>query len=160
MKKVLLLLTLTSFFFSCTTEKEVEYEVDPVSVSQSGGSKNNQKSTTEFISIAYADIFGTEISQARLVNLSIAYSSFGDLRVIEDRIIRTFLNDTSAILPATPSVNGDTMLFVNNSYKKFFNREATEFEKYQWLGLIRSSTSAGSLTVYYSLMTSDEYRFY
>ncbi|HNS12077.1 MAG TPA: hypothetical protein PKM97_05645 [Bacteroidia bacterium] len=160
MKKVLLILTLTCLFFSCNTEKEVEYEVDPVSVTQGGGNKNNQKSTTEFISIAYADLFGTEISQARLVNLSIAYSSFGDLRVIEDRIIRNFLNDSTAIIPSTPSVNGDTILFINNSYKKFFNREATEFEKYQWLSMIRSSTVAGPLTVYYSLMTSDEYRFY
>lgn len=160
MKKIILYIFLFLTIFSCTTEKEVEYEVDPVTVSKSGSDKNNQKSTTEFISIAYADLFGSEISQSRLVNLSIAYSSFGDLRVIEDRIIRNFLNDTTAIIPASPSVNGDTMLFVNNAYKKFFNRDATEFEKYRWLELIRNNSTSGALTVYYSLMTSDEYRFY
>lgn len=160
MKKTLLFVFLISIAFSCTTEKEVEYDVDTVSVSKSGGEKSNQKSTTEFISIAYADLFGTEIPQSRLVNLSVAYSSFGDLRVIEDRIIRNFLNDSSANVPASPEVNGDTTLFINNSYKKFFNRDATEFEKYQLLRIIRENPSAGSLSVYYSLMTSDEYRFY
>jgi hypothetical protein len=160
MKKTLLFVFLISIAFSCTTEKEIEYDVDTVSVSKSGGEKNNQKSTTEFISIAYADLFGTEIPQSRLVNLSVAYSSFGDLRVIEDRIIRNFLNDSSANVPASPEVNGDTTLFINNSYKKFFNRDATEFEKYQLLRIIRENPSAGSLSVYYSLMTSDEYRFY
>jgi hypothetical protein len=160
MKKTLLFVFLISIAFSCTTEKEIEYDVDTVSVSKSGGEKNNQKSTTEFISIAYADLFGTEIPQSRLVNLSVAYSSFGDLRVIEDRIIRNFLNHSSANVPASPEVNGDTTLFINNSYKKFFNRDATEFEKYQLLRIIRENPSAGSLSVYYSLMTSDEYRFY
>lgn len=160
MKKSALFIFLIGMLFSCTIEKDVEYEVDGVSVPLSGGEKVNQKSTTEFISIAYADLFGTEIPQSRLVNLSIAYTSFGDLRVIEDRIIRNFLNDTNAIIPPLPSVSGDTMLFINNSYKKFFNREASEFEKYQWRELIRSNPSADPLTVYYSLMTSDEYRFY
>ncbi len=160
MKRAILYFFIVNLLLSCTTKKEVEYEVDPVSVSASGGDKNNQKSTTEFISIAYADLFNTEISQTRLVNLSIAYSSFGDLRVIEDRIIRNFLNDTNAVIPASISVSGDTSVFISNSYKKFFNREATAFEKYQWLQLIRSNPSTSPLTVYYSLMTSDEYRFY
>ncbi len=160
MRKALVYIFIFSLFLSCTTEKEVEYEVDPVSVSSSGGDKNNQKSTTEFISIAYADLFNTEISQTRLVNLSIAYSSFGDLRVIEDRIIRNFLNDTSAVIPSSISVGGDTVVFISNSYKKFFNRDATAFEKYQWIQLIRNNPSTSPLTVYYSLMTSDEYRFY
>lgn len=160
MKRNILFIFFIVILSSCSTKYEVEYELDPVSVSSSGGDKTNQKSTTEFISIAYADLFGSEISQSRLVNLSIAYSSFGDLRVIEDRIIRNFLNDSSAVVPSSPSVNGDTLLFINNSYKKFFNRTATEFEKYQWLHLIRDNPSAGPLTVYYSLMTSDEYRFY
>ncbi len=160
MKKIFLFILLVASFASCTTKKEAEYELTPVSVSQHGGDKSNQKSTTEFISIAYADLFGTEIPQSRLVNLSIAYSSFGDLRVIEDRIIRNFLNDSNAIIPTTPSVNGDTSLFISNSYKKFYNREATEFEKYRWIELIRNNPSSGPLVIYYSLMTSDEYRFY
>ncbi len=160
MKRAILYVFVMSLLISCSTKKEVEYEVDPVAVAASGGDKNNQKSTTEFISIAYADLFNTEISQTRLVNLSIAYSSFGDLRVIEDRIIRNFLNDTNAVIPASISVSGDTSVFISNSYKKFFNREATAFEKYQWLQLIRSNPSTSPLTVYYSLMTSDEYRFY
>ena len=76
MKKFALIIFTYVFISACTVEKEVEYEVDPVSVSQSGGEKNNQKSTTEFISIAYTDLFATEIPQSTLINLSIAYSSF------------------------------------------------------------------------------------
>lgn len=157
--KILLFITLI-VFFSCTKEKKYQYDVNDVTVGQEGGDKTNQKSTTEFISIAYADLFGTNIPQTKLVNLSVAYSSFGDLKVIEERIISNLLNDSSAIIPALPSVSGDTTLFIVNTYKKFFNREPNEFEKHQWMNLIRTNTNVSPVTIYFAMMTSDEYRFY
>lgn len=147
-------------FLSCNKEQKIEYGVDPVTVEHPGSSKTNPKSTTEFISIAYADLFGTQIPQNRLVNLSVAYSSFGDEKVIEDRIIRNFLNDTAAVVPAQVSVGGDTIVFITTTYKKFFNREPSEFEKYTWKRLLHDNASITPMLVYYSLMTSDEYRFY
>ncbi len=144
----------------CTKEKKYQYDVNSVSVSQQNGEKNNGKSTTEFISIAYADLFGTNIPQSKLVNLSIAYLSFGDLKVIEERIIKNFLNDSNIVLPPFPAVNGDTSLFILNSYKKFFNREPNKFEDHYWKELIRTNTVITPATIYYAMMTSDEYRFY
>ena len=159
MKKILFIL-LSISFFSCTDEKKYQYGIDPIDVTQGGGQKTNQKSTTEFISIAYSDLYGTVIPQTKLVNLSVAYSSFGDLKVIEKRIIANFLNDTTIQLPATPAVNGDTALFITNAYKKFFNREPNEFEKFKWQELVRTNSSVNPMTIYFALMTSDEYRFY
>ena len=98
-KLYFLLIILTGY--SCTKDKKYQYEVEDVAVSQDGDEKTKQKSTTEFISISYADLFGTNIPQSKLVNLSVAYSSFGDLKVIEQRIISNFLNDTNAIVPAS-----------------------------------------------------------
>ena len=158
--KQLIFLLIGLAFFSCTEEKKYQYGLDPVDVTQSGGQKTNQKSTTEFISIAYSDLYGTIIPQTKLVNLSVAYSSFGDLKVIEKRIIANFLNDTTIQLPITPAVNGDTMLFITNTYKKFYNREPNEFEKYKWQDLVRNNASVTPTTIYFALMTSDEYRFY
>jgi hypothetical protein len=159
MKRILFIL-LTLAFFSCTEEKKYQYGIEPVDVNQGGGQKTNQKSTTEFISIAYSDLYGSVIPQTKLVNLSVAYSSFGDLKVIEKRIIANFLNDTTIHLPSTPAVNGDTTLFITNAYKKFFNREPNEFEKFKWRELISTNTSVTPMTIYFALMTSDEYRFY
>ncbi|HNP47765.1 MAG TPA: hypothetical protein PKK99_06460 [Bacteroidia bacterium] len=160
MKKIFLYSLLFTFLFACTKDKKYEYEVDPVNISGNGGDKNTQKTTSEFISIAYADVFGVQIPQSRLVNLSIAYSSFGDEKVIEDRIIRNFLNDSTAIVPDSLVVNGDTSAFISKAYKKFYNREPSEFEVYTWKSTIRQDASITPLIVYYTLMTSDEYRFY
>ncbi|MBL0102549.1 MAG: hypothetical protein IPP51_01485 [Bacteroidetes bacterium] len=160
MKKILPLLLCIAFFASCTTDKKYEYEVNPVNVSQNDGDKTTAKTTTEFISIAYSDLYGTSISQTKLVNLSVAYASFGDLKVIEERIVRNFLNDPVVIIPAQPSVNGDTSAFVKNCYRKFFNRDPNEFETYHWKELIRTNSSVTPATIYFAMMTSDEYRFY
>lgn len=148
------------FFSSCTAEKEYQYEVDTVSIDQEGSDKSNQKSTDEFIAIAYADLFGTTIPQNKLVNLNTAYTAFGDKKVIEERIVRNFLNDPAVIIPSQPAVGGDTVLFIVQCYEKFYNRTPTEFEKYNWKKLIAGDPNVKPLTIYYAMMTSDEYRFY
>src|SRR4051812_46557373 len=112
LRKIISAISLLIFIFSCTKENKYQYVIEDVTVEQEGGKKTNQKSTTEFISIAYADLYGTNIPQSKLVNLSIAYSSFGDLKVIEERIISNFINDSTTIVPSLPSVNGDTTIFV------------------------------------------------
>jgi hypothetical protein len=161
MKNFRLLIALVITLTACTEEKEYQYEVNDVKVSQEGTEKTNRKSTSEFISIAYSDLYGTAIPQTKLVNLSIAYSSFGDLNVIEERIISNFLNDTGNIqLPPSISVNGDTSQFIVNTYRKFYNRNPNEFEKYKWMEMIRNDVSITPATMYFVFMTSDEYRFY
>lgn len=158
-KKILILLIMSPLF-SCQKEKTFLYEVDPVNVNSNGGIKTNVKSTTEFISIAYADLKGTNISSSELQNLSTVYTAFGDKKLIEDRIIRKFLTDPNTLLPASISVNGDTILFLVNTYKKFFNREPNEFERYYLKELIKTNTGIDPRIIYYSMMTSDEYRYY
>ncbi|MCC7232483.1 MAG: hypothetical protein IT242_06025 [Bacteroidia bacterium] len=160
MKPFVIVFTAAILLLSCDKEKKYQYELTGVTVSQNGGGKTTPKSTTEFISIAYSDLFNTTIPQSRLVNLSVAYASFGDLKVIEDKIIRNFLNDTAAVIPAQVSENGDTSLFISKTYNRFFNRDPNEYEKYFWKNLIRDDASITPVVVYYAMMTSDEYRFY
>ena len=160
MKNKSLLPLICLFLFSCTEEKQYQYEVNAVTTGLDNSNKTHRKSTTEFIAIAYSDLFGTNIPQSKLINLSVTYSSFGDLQVIEERIISNFLNDSTVVIPALPSVNGDTIQFIINSYKKFYNRNPTSVEKEFWKNTIRSDASATPLTIYFAMMTSDEYRFY
>ncbi len=147
---------------SCRKEKSYVYGVKDVTVSQEGSLKPNVKTTTEFISIAYADIFGTSISNADLVKLSTAYSSFGDRKLIEDMVIRNFLNRTTPPpqVPAKASMTADVGKFVSDTYKKFYNRSPNEYEKWFVTNLIKSDTSVTPELVYYSFLTSNEYRYY
>ena len=86
------LVILTALFFAggCKKETQYIYDVNPVTVEQEGGIKQHPKTTTEFISIAYSDLFGSTISNADLQKLNVAYSAFGDRKLIEDMIIKNF----------------------------------------------------------------------
>lgn len=136
------------------------YDVNNVGVSQDGVAKPNVKSTVEFISIAYSDLYGNTIDQAKLTNLGTAYDAFGDKKLIEDLIIRNFLNATGVSIPTTIEMNADVNLFVINTYKKFYNREPNEFELWQMKTLIQNDANTTPELVYYAFMTSNEYRYY
>jgi len=145
---------------SCKKEKSYVYEVDNVNVVADGSSKPNQKTTTEFISIAYSDLFGATISNNELVKLSTAYSAFGDKKLIEEIIIKNFLNKSGVVLPTKTQMNSNRNLFVSNAYKKLFNREPNEFEVWGITNMMTADTSITPEQVYYAAMTSNEYRYY
>jgi hypothetical protein len=141
-------------------EKTYLYDVNTTDVNQHTGVKGTAKSTTEFISIAYSDLFGTTIANDALAKLFTAYSSFGDKKLIEDRIIRNFLDLPGANVPTDQQMRNDIPVFLTNSYKKFFNRNPNEFEKYYLKSMIENDTTITPEMMYYSFMTSNEYRYY
>ena len=145
---------------SCKKEKTFIYEVDDETVEQPGGDKENVKSTTEFVSIAYSDLFNTTIPNDTLVALNAGYLAFGDKKLIEDRIIRHFLNSQNVQIPTDSLMRLDIPLFVGNTYRKFLNRDPNEFEKYFIANIIQSNTAITPVLVYYAMMTSNEYRYY
>lgn len=162
MKKIILhlLLLFSLVTGACKKDKEYTYEVNDVTVNHDGNNKQNVKTTTEFISIAYNDIFGTTISQTYLGKLSTLYLSFGDKKLIENVIIKNFLNQSGAIIPTDSEMRADINLFVKNAYKKFYNREPDEMEEWKLTDMIKNNTSYSPELVYYTFLTSNEYRYY
>lgn len=155
-----LVLILAGVLPSCKKDPKYVYGVNDVTVSQSGVSKPNVKSTIEFISIAYSDLFGTTISAGELTDLSLCYLAFGDKKFIEDLIIRNFLNKPGVIIPTQATMTADVSAFASATYRKFYNRDPNEFEKWQVVNYINSNSSITPELVYYAFMTSDEYRYY
>jgi hypothetical protein len=154
----LILLLLSLLALSC--KKDYVYEVDDVTVSQPGGEKENVKTTTEFISIVYSDLFNTNIPTNTLVNLQRAYEAFGDKKLIEDRIVRHFLDSTAVQIPSDATMRANIPLFVDETIVKFFNRNPDAFEKYFISNIIQTNSDISPTMVYYACLTSDEYRYY
>jgi len=159
MKKLFMLIVVIAAV-GCTKEKTYVYDVNNVNIYQPGNSKTTAKTTTEFISIAYADLFNTTISNSKLIELITAYASFGDKKLIEDRIIRQFLADTTLVIPTSTVMRNDISFFVTRSYNRFFNRAPNEFEKTHLKNKIQNDISITPAMVYYAIMTSNEYRYY
>jgi hypothetical protein len=144
----------------CKPDPDIIYQVDDVEVTRPTGQKGSQKSLTEFISIAYADVIEQSITQDILIALSQPYSGFGDLKYIEDLIIRNLLNAPNAQLPTEAQMRADVNAFVIATYQRFFNRNPNEFEQWYLKNLIDDNPDITPELVYYSIMTSDEYRYY
>jgi hypothetical protein len=145
---------------ACKKEETYLYGINDVEVKQEGAIKPSVKSTTEFISIAYADIYGTTISGNDLIELSVLYSAFGDKKLMENMIIKNFLNAPGIAIPTKVQMNADLDNFLKTTYSKFLNREPNEFELYGTRSLVQADTSITPELIYYGMLTCNEYRHY
>lgn len=161
LRGALFFLILPLFFLSsCKKEQVVVYDVNQEKVYQNASEKKSLKTETEFISIAYSDLFGTGITYDVLEKLQGPYISFGDKGLVVDLIIRNFLASPAAKIPADNEMRADLPKFVAETYLKFFNREPDEFEQWKLEQIIRNDNNITAEIVYYAMMTSDEYRYY
>lgn len=157
------LLSAVSFlllFSSCKKEQRVIYQVQEQELYQNAAEKQTQKTTTQFISIAYNDLFGTNITSDELTKLDIAYQSLGDKSVLEDMIVKSLIKKSSGQIATDSAMRVDIPAFVEGTYLRFFNRKPNEFEEWKMVDMIEKNTDITPGMVYYSLMTSDEYRYY
>lgn len=157
-KSISLLLIIIVLLACSKDEKEYVYQIDEVEISQAGAEKPNVKTSTEYISIAYADVFGSNVPTNLLEDLKKIYESFGDKGVAEDLIIKNFLNDNSVQIPTNQEMEENISLFVTNAYKKVFNRAPNEAELWFLKDCIEKDSNISPEVVYYALMTSNEYR--
>lgn len=145
---------------SCQKERDVIYQVNDETIHRDEAANENLKSSIEFISIVHTDLFGTTISQNDLDIISTAYLSFGDKKIIEQLIIKNLLNKPGVQLPTETQMRSDVATFVTNSYRKFFNRNPNEMEAWQLKKMIDDDSGITPEMVYYTFLTSNEYRYY
>lgn len=149
------------FLWACKpTENIYLYEVNDVSVTQSGIDKKNPKSDLEFISLAYSDLFGKTIPENSLQSMVLAYNAMGDKALIADLIIRNMLNSPEADVPTNQEMRADVEGFIVATFKKFYVREPGEYELWYFRSLIDGDSQITPEIIYYAFLTSDEYRFY
>lgn len=160
MKKIIFAFLISIVFTSCKKETEYIYEVNDVQVSQEDIGKGIPKSTIEFLSIAYSDIFGNTISQNQLNRLSLLYLAFGDKKLLEDLLIKNMINRPESLLPSNQTMRADVDLFIVNAYQKLYNRSPNELEVFTLKKNINENAQMTAVMVYYAMMTSDEYRYY
>jgi len=147
--------------FSCKKEKKITYQLNDVAIENNTANKDHLKSTIEFISIAYSDIFGTVISTNKLAELSQIYKAFGDKKLIEQMVIKNFLNEPSIQISQIDRSSTSTInSFVQNTYTKLYNRTPDEYELWFVADMIQKDTTLTSALIYFSLMTANEYRYY
>lgn len=162
MKKLICILISLTIISACKKENPTHiFGVTDVTVTQSSADKNRLKTDIEFVSIAYTDIFGANISQGELEDVIITYKSLGDKSLVIEMIIRKYIADeNSTVFPIDRSSDTSIENFVSNTYKRIYNREPNAFEKWYVADLIKNDTDFTAEMIYFAMMTANEYRYY
>ena len=84
--------------------------------------------------------------------------AFADVTIIEDLIIRNFLDDSEAVVPTDAEMRADVAVFVKTCYNQFYGREASGQEAWFLQKMIENNTGLTPDVIYYSFLTSNEYR--
>jgi hypothetical protein len=87
--------------------------------------------------------------------------AFGDKKLIEEKVIKNFLNEPTIDIPTLDRTSESTIQnFVTDGYKKLFNRTPDEYELWFVTDMIQKDTALTAELIYFSFMTANEYRYY
>lgn len=144
----------------CKKETTYVYDVDKLEVRKPAGAKDNVKSQAEFIAIAYTDITGQTVSSSIMEQLLAPYQAFSDQKLLEQMIVKSFVNISDNRIPTDTEMRTDVEAFVTATYERLYNRAPDEFELYAVTKMIKEDAAFTAREVYFAMMTADEYRYY
>ena len=96
----------------------------------------------------------------QLQQFDVALQSFGDKNIIQEMIVKNLINRGGTQIPSDNAMRGDLPAFVEQTYLRIYNRKPNEFEAWKLKDMIEKNADITAKLVYYSLMTSEEYKYY
>ena len=145
--------------FSCNKEDTI-YEINQINSSSYNANKNKLKSTMQYISILYANLFQTALSSNELVEITNCIESIGDKKVAHELILSNFMNSQQVLIPSDSLMRSDLNRFIEETYKRFYVRDITEAERKFFIDFFNSNPNVSSEMVYMAFALSNEYQFY
>ncbi len=136
------------------------YTVNSEPVYQSNVEKTKQKTTEQFISILYANLFQTTIPQTDLTDLSLIRNAIGDKQMADELIISGLVNNPEVNIPTNQQMRDNLDAFVEDTYIRFYLRLPTAYERYELRDEIESDLDMTPQDVYVAFAISNEYKFY
>ena len=157
-KNILLLLIVSVSIVAC--KKDPIYEVNQLQSNSYNANKNKLKSTSQYISILYANLFQKALSPNELVEITRCIESVGDKGLVHEVVLSNFMNKDGVIITSDSLMRADLDLFIEETYKRFYVRDITEAEREYFLNFFASHPDVTSEMVYMAFSLSNEYQFY
>lgn len=157
-KNILLLLIVSVSVVAC--KKDPIYEVNQLQSNSYNANKNKLKSTSQYISILYANLFQKALSPNELVEITKCIESVGDKGLVHEVVLSNFMNKDGVIITSDSLMRADLDLFIEETYRRFYVRDITEAEREYFLNFFVSHPDVTSEMVYMAFSLSNEYQFY
>lgn len=154
------LIAIVILFASCKKDYNYIYDVGSEAVYSSNAEKTKQKSSTQFLSILYSNLFQTSISQQELNDLSELRMAIGDKQIADDLVITSYINDGSVQIPTDAAMRADIDQFVEDTYLRFYLRKPNPYELRYLQESIEGDTDLTPDLIYTAFAESNEYKFY
>tara|TARA_Y100001968_G_scaffold17001_1_gene13494 strand:- start:1095 stop:1574 length:480 start_codon:yes stop_codon:yes gene_type:complete len=159
MRKILILIIVISII-SLSCRKENVYELNNINATSYNANKDKLKSTNQYISILYANLFQEALSANELVEISRCIESIGDKQVAHEIVLSNLMNKEGVMIPSDSLMRSDLNLFIEETYKRFFVRDITEAEREYFLNFFESHPDVSAEMVYVAFSLSNEYQYY
>ena len=165
---LLLFITLLSFS-ACKKETNVVkqpvidnyiYGIDGENLYQTNIEKNKQKTSEQYISILYANLFQSSVPQGDLIELAEVRLCIGDKQAADELILNSFVNNTSVTIPSDTEMRTDIDKFVEETYLRFFLRKPNAYEIFELKREIEQDPDLTPELIYQAFALSNEYKFY
>ena len=154
----IVLLLIPLIIFSC--KKEDIYDVNQINATSYNANKNKLKTTHQYISIVYANLFQQALSANELVEISRCIESIGDKQVANEIVLSNFMNKEGVIIPSDSVMREDLDLFIEETYKRFYVRDITEAEREFFINFFENNQNVSAEMVYMAFALSNEYQYY
>lgn len=170
MKKSLLIIAAIGIFTaSCKKETHTNhyqqvdniiYDVGSEVVYQSNSEKEKQKSSEQYISILYANLFQSPVGQQELTDLSEIRLSIGDKQAADELVLNGYVHSPQVIIPTDAQMRADIDQFIEDTYRRFYLRLPTPYEYAYLRKLIEDDPNLTPDLIYTAFSTSNEYQYY
>ena len=160
MKKLFIIFTIMLIAFASCKKEEPIYDVNQIQSTSYNANKNKLKSTAQYISILYANLFQKALSANELVEITRCIESIGDKEVAHEIVLSNLMNQSGVTLPSDSLMRADLNVFLEETYKRFYVRDITEAEREFFLKFFESHPDVSAEMVYAAFSLSNEYQFY
>jgi hypothetical protein len=161
MKKIIFsIIFLAVLGMSCKKEYRYIYDVGSEVVYESSAEKDKQKSSSQFVSILYSNLFRSSVSQQELNELTELRSALGDKQIADNLIINNYVNSSTVQIPTDLEMRDDIPKFVEETYIRFYLRKPTPYEAKFMKESIENDPGMSPELIYEAFAGSNEYKFY
>lgn len=136
------------------------YQLDSTKLYSTSADKNKQKSSIQYISILYSDLYSKGIPTNELADLAELNLSLGDKTMSNELVLSHYLNDPTIQKPSESEMRNDVETFVRNTYLLFYRRFPTPYEQIFLVEMINNDTEMKVKDVYTAFILSNEYYYY
>lgn len=158
MKNYFPILLVLLFGYSCSKSP---LKIREIHIHSDARPQQRLKTPSQFISIAWSDLTGSNIDPQLRDNLQATWESFGDEHMAAELIIRNLVSRPEVQIPEDSSMRKDPGGFIRDACLRFYNRKPDPWEAWEMERNIHNDSS-GKLNpslIWIGIMTSEEYRF-